>query len=108
MISIVDTKARHGHKSRTHRFNDYKVHLTINPDGKLITKAEVEGGDLRATNAKTRTAEYAARIARRKRSIGQVLLRALLRSTNAEIRFRVSSEEIIDEIVATSSSRCAA
>jgi hypothetical protein len=36
VISIVDTAARHGHKSRNRRFDGYKAHLSVDPDSELI------------------------------------------------------------------------
>ena len=36
MISTVDPEARHGHKSRSRRFDGYKGHLSVDPDSELI------------------------------------------------------------------------
>jgi hypothetical protein len=36
VISIVDTQARHGHKSRARHFDGYKAHLSVDPDSELI------------------------------------------------------------------------
>lgn len=36
VISTVDTQARHGHKSRSRRFDGYKAHLSVDPDSELI------------------------------------------------------------------------
>ncbi len=36
VISTVDTRARHGHKSRNRRFDGYKAHLSVDPDSELI------------------------------------------------------------------------
>jgi Transposase DDE domain/Transposase domain (DUF772) len=36
VISTVDPEARHGHKSRSRRFDGYKGHLSVDPDSELI------------------------------------------------------------------------
>jgi transposase len=36
VISTVDPAARHGHKSRSRRFDGYKAHLSVDPDSELI------------------------------------------------------------------------
>jgi hypothetical protein len=36
VISTVDPEARHGHKSRSRRFDGYKGHISIDPDSELI------------------------------------------------------------------------
>jgi Transposase DDE domain/Transposase domain (DUF772) len=36
VISVVDTEARHGHKSRNRHFDGYKAHLSVDPDSELI------------------------------------------------------------------------
>ncbi len=36
VISTVDPEARHGHKSRSRRFDGYKAHLSVDPDSELI------------------------------------------------------------------------
>lgn len=37
VISTVDTDARHGHRSRSDRYDGYKIHMTACPDSDLIT-----------------------------------------------------------------------
>jgi hypothetical protein len=41
LISTVDVEARHGHKSRARTFDGYKSHLSVDPDGELITNVAV-------------------------------------------------------------------
>jgi hypothetical protein len=41
IISVVDTEARHGHKSNDRRFDGYKTHLSIDPDSELIDEVAV-------------------------------------------------------------------
>jgi hypothetical protein len=41
LISTVDTEARHGHKSRNRRFDGYKGHVTVDPDGEFIEDVTV-------------------------------------------------------------------
>ena len=36
VISTVDTEARHGHKSKSRRFDGFKAHLSVDPDSELI------------------------------------------------------------------------
>ncbi len=36
VISTVDPEARHGHKSRNRRFDGYKGHVSVDPDGEII------------------------------------------------------------------------
>ena len=36
VISTVDIEARHGHKSKSRRFDGYKAHLSVDPDSELI------------------------------------------------------------------------
>jgi IS5 family transposase len=50
VISTVDPQARHGHKSRSRRFDGYKAHLSVDPDSELIddvvvTPANTHDGD---------------------------------------------------------------
>ena len=50
VISTVDPEARHGHKSRSRRFDGYKAHLSVDPDSELIdevvvTPANTHDGD---------------------------------------------------------------
>jgi transposase len=40
IISVVDPEARHGHRSRSDRYDGYKVHLSADLDSDLITAAE--------------------------------------------------------------------
>ena len=49
-ISTVDPEARHGHKSRSRRFDGYKAHLLVDPDSEIIddvvvTPANVHDAD---------------------------------------------------------------
>ena len=37
VISTVDTDARHGHRSRSDRYDGYKIHMTACPESDLIT-----------------------------------------------------------------------
>jgi hypothetical protein len=41
VISTVDPEARHGHKSRSRRFDGYKAHLSVDPDSELIDNVVV-------------------------------------------------------------------
>jgi Transposase DDE domain/Transposase domain (DUF772) len=41
IISTVDPEARHGHKSRSRRFDGYKGHVSIDPDSELIDEVTV-------------------------------------------------------------------
>ena len=41
VISTVDPQARHGRKSMARRFDGYKAHLAVDPDGELITEVAV-------------------------------------------------------------------
>ncbi len=45
VISTVDTQARHGHKSRHHRFDGYKAHLSVDPDSELIDEVVGTAGN---------------------------------------------------------------
>lgn len=40
-ISTVDPEARHGHKSRSRRFDGYKAHMSVDPDSELIDEVVV-------------------------------------------------------------------
>jgi Transposase DDE domain/Transposase domain (DUF772) len=40
VISTVDTDARHGHRSRSDRYDGFKVHLAVDVDSDLVTAAE--------------------------------------------------------------------
>jgi hypothetical protein len=46
VISTAGTQARHGHKSRSRRFDGYKAHLSVDPDSELID--EVAAGPANA------------------------------------------------------------
>jgi hypothetical protein len=51
IISTVDPEARHGHKSRSRKFDGYKAHLSVDPDSELIddvvvTPANVHDADV--------------------------------------------------------------
>lgn len=53
VISTVDPDARHGHKSRSRRFDGYKGHISVDPDSELIdvvvvTPANVADADAAA------------------------------------------------------------
>jgi transposase len=39
VISTVDVDARHGHRSRSDRYDGFKVHLAVDPDSDLVTAA---------------------------------------------------------------------
>jgi hypothetical protein len=41
VISTVDPDARHGHKSRSRRFDGYKGHVSVDPDSELIDNVVV-------------------------------------------------------------------
>jgi IS5 family transposase len=41
VISIVDTEARHGHKTAAHSFDGYKGHIAIDPDTEIVTATAV-------------------------------------------------------------------
>src|SRR5215210_2400507 len=41
VISTVDPDARHGHKSRSRRFDGYKGHVSVDPDSELIDNVTV-------------------------------------------------------------------
>jgi hypothetical protein len=41
VISTVDPDARHGHKSRSRRFDGYKAHFSVDPDSELIDNVVV-------------------------------------------------------------------
>jgi len=41
VISTVDTRARHGHKSRARTFDWYRAYLAVDPDDELITNVAV-------------------------------------------------------------------
>lgn len=50
VISTVDSEARHGHKSANRRFDGYKGHFSVDPDGEFIddvvvTPANTHDGD---------------------------------------------------------------
>lgn len=40
-ISTVDPEARHGHKSRSRRFDGYKGHISVDPDSEIIDDVTV-------------------------------------------------------------------
>ena len=41
VISTVDPEARHGHKSRSRRFDGYKGHVSVDPDSEIIDDVTV-------------------------------------------------------------------
>jgi hypothetical protein len=41
IISVVDSEARHGHKSHDRKFDGFKTHLSIDPDSELIDQVAV-------------------------------------------------------------------
>jgi hypothetical protein len=45
VISTVDPRARHGHKTSAHRFDGYKGHIAIDPDAEVITATAVTAGN---------------------------------------------------------------
>ena len=46
VISTVDPKARHGHKTAARGFDGYKGHVAIDPDSELITATTVTAGNV--------------------------------------------------------------
>ncbi len=53
VISTVDPDARHGHKSRSRRFDGYKAHLSIDPDSELIDNVVVTAANVADADAVT-------------------------------------------------------
>ena len=45
VISTVDPRARHGHKTSAHAFDGYKGHVAIDPDSEFITATTVTAGN---------------------------------------------------------------
>jgi Transposase DDE domain/Transposase domain (DUF772) len=45
VISTVDPDARHGHKTRAHRFDGFKGHIAIDPDSEIVTATAVTPGN---------------------------------------------------------------
>jgi hypothetical protein len=45
VISVVDSEARHGHKTSAHAFDGYKGHVAIDPDSEIITQTVVTPGN---------------------------------------------------------------
>lgn len=46
VISVVDSEARHGHKSTSGGFAGYKAHVAVEPDTEIITEAEVTAANV--------------------------------------------------------------
>jgi len=46
VISVVDSDARHGHKTKARHFDGYKGHIAIDPDSEIITATEVTAGNV--------------------------------------------------------------
>ena len=46
VISTVDTEARHGHESRSRKFDGYKAHLSVDPDSELIDDVVVTAANV--------------------------------------------------------------
>ena len=46
IISTVDPDTRHGHKTKSRKFDGYKGHIAIDPDSELITATEVTPGNV--------------------------------------------------------------
>jgi hypothetical protein len=53
VISTVDPEARHGHKSRSRRFDGYKGHLSVDPDSELIDNVVVTPANIPDADAVT-------------------------------------------------------
>jgi Transposase DDE domain/Transposase domain (DUF772) len=53
VISTVDPEARHGHKSRSRRFDGYKAHISIDPDSELIDNVVVTAANVADADAVT-------------------------------------------------------
>jgi hypothetical protein len=53
VISTVDPEARHGHKSRSRRFDGYKAHISIDPDSELIDNIVVTPANVADADAVT-------------------------------------------------------
>lgn len=51
LISTVDTEARHGHKSASRRFDGYKGHVSVDPDGEVIEDVTVTAGNVHDQDA---------------------------------------------------------
>jgi hypothetical protein len=45
VLSTVDPEARHGHKSKSRKFDGYKGHISIDPDSEIITATVVTPGN---------------------------------------------------------------
>jgi hypothetical protein len=45
VISTVDPEARHGHKTKSRKFDGYKGHVAIDPDSEIITATVVTPGN---------------------------------------------------------------
>jgi hypothetical protein len=46
VISIVDSEARHGHKTSARGFDGFKGHVAIDPDSEIITATTVTAGNI--------------------------------------------------------------
>jgi Transposase DDE domain/Transposase domain (DUF772) len=53
VISTVDPEARHGHKSRSRRFDGYKGHVSVDPDFELIDNVVVTPANVPDADAVT-------------------------------------------------------
>jgi len=53
VISTVDPQARHGHKSRSRRFDGYKGHISIDPESELIDNVVVTPANVPDADAVT-------------------------------------------------------
>jgi hypothetical protein len=51
VISTVDPEARHGHKSRSRRFDGYKGHVSVDPDSELIDNVVVTAANVADADA---------------------------------------------------------
>jgi hypothetical protein len=51
VISTVDPDARHGHKSRSRRFDGYKGHFSVDPDSELIDEVAVTAANVADADA---------------------------------------------------------
>ena len=46
VISVVDSEARHGHKTAARGFDGYKGHVAIDPESEIITAVDVTAGNV--------------------------------------------------------------
>jgi hypothetical protein len=56
VISAVDCEARHGRKTTSQRFDGYKGHVAVDPDGEIVTDTAVNCGQCRRRRGDRRAA----------------------------------------------------